>query len=425
MSKSLAQTINEMATKTPGNATLPKEGSDPGKGGNDPKAKGKPEAPDKLLTDPEEKNRDTDKVTKVKKSAEPQDAKKNGEPRQKVASKTPGQTKEELEYDEDGVELDEDQYEDDDVIEISDEIAALVNELDEDELKERYAELLAVLAEADDEAEYEASLDEDSEAAISEIRTRITAADIDINEDVDALLVDEGDLSEEFQNKAKTIFGAAVASKVNQELDALEEGFKIAFSESLQQIEEDLSERVDRYLTYVAEEWMKENEVAIDTGLQAEITENFMTGLKSLFEDHYIDIPESKLDVVEVLANENEELKAKLNEAIDANIETEKTQEKLMRIEILGEECAGLADSQVEKLVDLSEGVEFDSEDQFRSALTILKESYFADSNSREYSNDDLNEIDEELITEEEAGKFDNIDPTMQQYVRHLGSSVK
>ena len=405
---------------TPGQPEFPSEGGDPGKGGNDPKTKGGVEEPmkDKLLTDPEHKHDAIDKAENVTSKAPKRKADKDGgEKAQKVKEE------EEVEYidDEEIIAEDEDLDEDVEIVEVDEDIFELVNELDEEELRARYAELLSAVIEE------EAAADEDDseqiEEEIAEIRTRITAADLDLSEDIDAMFSNE-DLSEEFQTKAKTIFEAAVLVQVNNKLDELEEAFKQELSESIETNEAELTNKIDEYLNYVVTEWMETNELAVERGLRTEIAEEFIGGLQNLFVENYIDVPADKADVLDELATEIDELKAALNEQIEANIDLKGKQDEAIRESILVDELSELADSQIEKVAALAENVTFEDADQYREAINILKESYLPQ--AVETTEDDT-DVDEDLAEsiEETEEPVAQLDESMSAYVRTLGGQLK
>jgi hypothetical protein len=198
----------------------------------------------------------------------------------------------------------------------------------------------------------------------------------DIDEDVNALLAGE-ELSEEFQEKARTIFEAAIKSKVATIKEELEAAYESALVEELETIKESLVERVDAYLEYVADEWMQENALAVEAGLQAEISESFMSGLKGLFEEHYVSIPEEKYDVIESMVDKLDEMEGKLNEQIEKNIALNQRLAESVADVIFSDVSEGLALSQKEKLASLAENVEFDGEANYREKLVTLRESYF------------------------------------------------
>jgi hypothetical protein len=199
---------------------------------------------------------------------------------------------------------------------------------------------------------------------------------VDVSEDVAALTSDET-LSEEFKQKAATIFEAAVVARVKQELATIEEEFEARLNEEVQQVTEGLVDKVDGYLDYVVEQWMKQNEIALEAGLKSEITENFIGGLKSLFEEHYIDIPEEKYDLVGELEQRATDAEEKLNEAIAQSIELKKQLDENTKKEIVGDLKAGLTETEVEKFTSLAAEIVFESADSYKEKLTTIRESYF------------------------------------------------
>ena len=198
----------------------------------------------------------------------------------------------------------------------------------------------------------------------------------DIEEDVNALLAGE-ELSEEFQEKARTIFEAALRSKVSQIQENLEEQYAVALAEEVEEIKTELSERVDAYLEYVSDEWMQENALVIEQGLKTEMTESFLQGMKGLFEDHYVSIPEDKYDVLESMVEKLDDMETKLNEQIEKNVSLNKRLAEAVADGIFDQVADGLADTQKDKLASLAESVEFESEVEYREKLETLKESYF------------------------------------------------
>jgi hypothetical protein len=215
----------------------------------------------------------------------------------------------------------------------------------------------------------EEGADEDGEEEVVE-------EEYDIDEDVNALLGGE-ELSEEFKEKAKTIFEAAIHSKVAVIKKELEEQYESVLAEEIVEIQEALTERVDSYLEYVAGEWFEENALAIETGLKTEMTESFLQGMKGLFEEHYVSIPEDKYDVLESMVEKLDEMETKLNEQIEKNISLNKRLAESVADGIFDQVSEGLAATQKEKLASLAESVEFESEEEYREKLETLKESYF------------------------------------------------
>ena len=200
---------------------------------------------------------------------------------------------------------------------------------------------------------------------------------IDVETDIQALLEGE-ELSEDFTNKARTIFEAALGAKVKEIQEALEAQYAAAVAEATEELKGSLQERVDSYLEYVAQEWMVENELAVEQGLKTEMTESFLSGMKGLFEEHYVTIPEDKYDVLESMVDKLDEMETKLNEQIDKNITLNKRLAESSAQGILDQVSDGLADTQKEKLASLAESVEFESEQEYREKLETLKESYFS-----------------------------------------------
>ena len=201
--------------------------------------------------------------------------------------------------------------------------------------------------------------------------------DFDIEEDVNALL-DGEELSEEFQIKARTIFESALKSKVSEIKEALEYQYSEALAEEVEEIKVELSERVDAYLEYVSDEWFAENALMVESGLKTEITESFLEGMKGLFEDHYVTIPEDRYDVLESMVDKLDDMETKLNEQIEKNVSLNKRLAESVADGILDQISEGLASTQKEKLASLAESVEFESEEEYREKLEILKESYFS-----------------------------------------------
>ena len=204
----------------------------------------------------------------------------------------------------------------------------------------------------------------------------VTTEEIDVEEDVNALLGGE-ELSEDFKDKAKTIFEAALKSKIAEVKETIEAEHEAKLAEQVAEAKEELGQRVDSYLEYVSEEWMTENELAVEHGLKTELTESFLSGMKGLFEEHYVHIPDDKYDVLETMVEKLDDMETKLNEQIEKNVGLNKRLAESVADGILESVSDGLATTQKEKLSSLSESVEFESEDQYREKLEMLKESYF------------------------------------------------
>ena len=200
---------------------------------------------------------------------------------------------------------------------------------------------------------------------------------IDVSADVDALVSGDSSLSEEFKSKAATIFEAAVKSKVKSEIERLEGEYSNELAEAKEEVKGELTTKVDNYLNYVVEQWMADNELAIEKGIKGEIAEDFIGGLKQLFEDHYIDVPEEKYDVLEAKERELEELKGKVNEMTEKSIEDKKVIDGYTKDEIFEETVDGLADTEKEKMKSLVEDISYDGADEYKKKLDTIKDSYF------------------------------------------------
>jgi hypothetical protein len=231
-----------------------------------------------------------------------------------------------------------------------------------------------VISEEEEEVTDEVTESEEDEEVEEEVEE--VEEEFDIEEDVNALLSGE-DLSEEFQEKARVIFESALRSKVNEIKESLEAQYEERLVEEVVEISEALQERVDSYLEYVAEEWMTENQLSVEKGLKEELTESFLGGLKGLFEEHYVQIPEEKYDVLESMVEKLDEMETKLNEQIERNINLNKRLSESVADRIFDEISEGLAVTQKEKLASLAESVEFGSDTEYREKLETLKESYF------------------------------------------------
>ena len=245
-----------------------------------------------------------------------------------------------------------------------------MKEMSKDDLQAMYNKM-----EMEDEAESEK--EEEAEDAAKKEAVEKKIKEINVKEDVDALIDGEDSLSEEFKSKAATIFEAAIKSKVRAEIERLEEEYAQDLEESKESAKAELTEKVDSYLNYVVEEWMKENELAIEKGVKGEIAEDFISGLKQLFEDHYIDIPDEKYNVLESQATEIDELKGKLNEATSKIVELNKEVGEQTKSSIFESVSDSLADSEKEKFKGLVESIDYEDADSYKEKLETIKESYF------------------------------------------------
>ena len=254
-----------------------------------------------------------------------------------------------------------------------------MKEMKKDKLMASYNKIMSQMDDMkkeamDPEDEEEKKKEEASKKEAIEKRVK----DIDVKEDVNALVSGESELSEEFKTKAATVFEAAVKSKVKVEIERLEENYASELEESKSSMKEDMVQKVDNYLNYVVEEWVKDNELAIERGIKGEIAEDFIGGLKQLFEDHYIDIPDEKYDILEAQAKEIDELKAKVNSEVEKNVSLKKENADLTRGDIFEEVSETMADTQKEKFKGLTENVDFEDADDYKKKLETIKESYFA-----------------------------------------------
>ena len=250
----------------------------------------------------------------------------------------------------------------------------------------------------------------------SEEATPMVEYNADFSEDLNALVESEATLSDEFKSKAGIIFETAIRSKLSEEIDRLEEKYNEELQEEIESTKADLVEKVDNYLNYVVEQWMEDNQVAVQAGLRTEIAEKFMNSLKDLFTESYIEVPESKVDLVDQLAAEVEELEATSNEAIAKNLQMQEELETYKRDAIIREHASGLAETQIEKLKDLVAEVDFEDEDTFAKKVETVKESYFTKKSSE--SADITEESDDGEAVVETTG-------SMAQYLQAIQKTNK
>lgn len=385
------------ATKTLGSATkiadAPVE-ANPGSGSNVGSAAAAPVS------------KDNSKPTQGAKPAEP--AKKiGGEVMEEDIEETSG----EVVSEEEEIEISE---------ELQDFIDALVAEgKTEDEIADAINENFELVSEEDKE-EKEDDEDEKDEKELDEGSSAVnTAPAVDMSEDIDALFAGESELSEDFKNKAKTIFEAAVSRKLEEQKKIMEQNYAETLAEEVESIKSELAENVDDYLNYVVEQWSAENEVAIEAGLRSELTEEFISGLKNLFAEHYIDIPDDKVNVVEELGAKVEELENKLNEEIERSVNLNKQLNESKVNEILTNACDGLTDTQVEKLKSLAEGIEYSDASEYSQKITTLRESYFPTNVKSDKVLDVAETVSDgkTMIAEELSGP-------MAKYVKTLGKTL-
>ena len=273
-----------------------------------------------------------------------------------------------------------------------------------------------------EEVEEEEKVEEESEVEEEledEVSDEVADENLDdfIEEDVNALLSDE-DLSEEFKEKAKLVFEAALHAKTKEIQSGLEEQYVIALAEEIEDIKLELTERVDSYLEYVSSEWLEENALAVESGLKTEITESFLVNLKGLFEENYVSMPEEKYDVLESMVEKLDEMEGKLNEQISKNIALNNKLSESVAETVLNAVSEGLAISQKDKLATLAESVEFESENDYYQKLVTLRESYFP-------RNTGITVNETESLTEEASFQGETHAPSMDSYLRALSTVTK
>ena len=288
-----------------------------------------------------------------------------------------------------------------------------VNGLKKEEVSKRFKDLLDVI-EAEDLGG-PTPMDSDPEKdAVGKKKKKMKVAmpEINVKEDIAALVQGE-ELSEEFKSKAATIFEAAVHQKVmevsSEKIDELEKEFQDNLQEEIVSFRDELTEKVDGYLNYVVEEWMKENELALESSLRSEITEEFMSGLKNLFTEHYIEVPDEKVDIVENLFDKVEELEEKLNSQIQENVKVKDELNDYRKNKILEEVCEDLADTQAEKMKSLVDGVTYEENaDDFENKVKMIKESYFPNQVKQDENIEQEDVVSDEEVTQE-TPKMNNI----------------
>lgn len=278
------------------------------------------------------------------------------------------------------------------------ELLARINDMSKEEL----TSLVSEMTETEEEEESE----------------EIVEAELDVSEDIAEMLA-SGDFEEEFVENMQTIFSAAVQARVAKERADLEEEFESKLEDGLKEVSAELTEKVDDYLSYAVNEWKEDNELALETGLRAELAEDFISGLHSLFTEHYIDVPESKVDVVEELASKVEELEEKLNKQITENTDLAKEIAQFKVEDAFDSVVEGLADTQVEKMRTMAEGIEFSDEDDFRKKMEVIRENYFPTKAPEAIVEEDLDgpvDQDDEVVTS---------DPVMSVYADAIRRTIK
>ena len=289
-----------------------------------------------------------------------------------------------------------------------------LNSMKKGELSDSFSKIMgATIAEEEEEDEYKEEVEEKLEVK------KLSKEDLKLNvkEDINAMMSGE-ELSEEFKTKASTIFEAAVSAKViaevNERIGVFEEDYQKQLKEAVDTHKKETTEKVDGYLNYVVEEWVKENELAVEKGIRSELVEDFMTGLKNLFTEHYIDIPEEKVDLVDDLFEKVEDLEKKLDESVNDSVEIRKQLAEYKKEETLRNVSEDLADTEKEKLKTLSDGVDFEDADQYKEKLEVIKENYFPTATEKQ-----TQPITEEVETPE-TEEVEKSDPAMERYVNAL-----
>ena len=297
--------------------------------------------------------------------------------------------------------------------EVEGEVVAEDEQTTEDVVSEEETTTDEVVSEEETTEEEVVSEEEQTEEEV------VTETIVNVDEDIEALLKGE-ELSEEFQEKAKTIFEAAIRSKIAEVKSELQEQYEATIVEEVATVKAELTERLDAYLEYVADEWMSENQLAVEAGLKTEMTESFLTGMKTLFEEHYVTIPEEKYNVLDSMVDKLDEMEGKLNEQINKNIALTKRLSESTSDVIFADVTEGLAVTQKDKLAKLAENVEFDSEDTYREKLVTLRESYFPSNGTSVQRNET------ETLTEgtETGHQEPAVTGLMESYLKTLGRSV-
>ena len=270
----------------------------------------------------------------------------------------------------------------------------------------------------EEEVEIEATEDQEV-VAEEETKEESKEVEIDLSADVKALVSNDADLSEEFKDKAATIFETAVKTRIQEQTKILEAQYEEKLSSEKETMKEAMVEKVDSYLNYVVEEWMKENELAVERGIRTEIAEDFITGLKSLFKEHYIDVPEEKYNVLDDLTNQTKDLESKLNEQIEKNVELTKQNSEFNRANVIADISSDLAETEKEKFASMAENVECDSAEKFREKLETVKESYFPKTKS-EITENSVDSVAANVPSDFTSGQSD----AMAAYTAAINKSV-
>ena len=299
--------------------------------------------------------------------------------------------------------------------EVARKVVESLKSMTEEEVSETYGKLNANKKKEDEEGEQE----EEEKSVSEEISSELESSLVEIEIDDDLSAISEAlDLSEENAEKAKTIFKAAVSSKVQEVSEELKAHYEAELKTTVETVKGDLSEAVDKYLTYCAEEWTKENELAIERGLRSEMTENFIDGLKTLFVEHYVDVPEDKYDVIDELANRLDEMEQKLDGEVNRNMDITEELDTLKRDNVVSDASKDLTETQKEKLSSLAEGVDFKDAEDFAEKISEIKEAYFPAEGESVVEETLVVEGSEEFKVEESTEV--QTDPTMAKYTQAI-----
>jgi hypothetical protein len=376
---------------------MPKKGAD--KGDSMEKVEGEVQDLGKAVVSPDEKKGpDAAKATKKDSSAPTKGAKDAGGDDTPTKIKEPLAAETEIEHD--GEALEE---------------KAMTKEMMKSEMMKKMEGMKAQELKAMyNKMEMMGKEEEEESVKVDETTLDDRLASVDVSEDVSALTEGE-ELTEEFKEKAATIFEAAVKSKLRSEVERIESAKVQEVAEEINTVRDELTEKVDNYMNYVVEEWMKENEIAIERGLKGEIAEDFIAGLKDLFAEHYVDVPDEKYDILGQQSEKIDELEAKLNEQIEKSAELKKSHDVLVRESVFAEVASDLADTEVEKFKSLAEEVEFSDEESFKAKLDQLKESYFPKAST----------IAESVDSESDGSESYDTTGAMAAYMNAISNNVK
>ena len=289
-----------------------------------------------------------------------------------------------------------------------------MNAMSTKQLKAQYGDVMSAMDMKSEETEAQ-----DSEEILE--APKVTSEDIDIADDIRAMFESDESLSEDFKTKAATVFEAAVVSKINEQLEKISANFESELDSEITKVKEEMAEQLDSYLDYVVEQWMGENQLAVEQGIKAEMVENFMAGMKTLFDENYVSIPDEKVDVVEELATKAEELEENLNEEITRNVELRKIVESYTKEKLIESVSDELTETQKAKFKTLAEGIDYSDNESFVQKLEVIKESYFGQIEEATTSYD----FDESEPLEEEVSEKKASDPTMAAYVDAISRSIK